>query len=232
MSAAGRSVRLFSDLVTRADEAVSLPAAALAIASVAYPDLDLEASLAELEMMRIEAQALVRAEPGRDRLEVLHELFYDRLGFSGNREDYYHPRNSFLNDVLERRTGIPITLALVFIDLAAAIGVRVEGVGFPGHFLVRELEGGRILDVFSGGKVLGVEDCKRLLVRQGMTGQWRDEFLEGVSRRQMLARMLNNLRRHYTDAGDAAADRAGAVEEMIAILDAVEEDAWRGLPIQ
>jgi regulator of sirC expression with transglutaminase-like and TPR domain len=232
VSSMSRAVRLFSDLVSREDSAISLPAAALAVAAVAYPELDLRASLAELEMMRAEAQVLVRANPGRDKLELLHELFFDRLGFAANRGDYYDPKNSFLNDVLQRRVGIPITLAVIFIDLGNAMGLSIEGVGFPGHFLVRELEHGRILDVFGGGRELVEADCKRLLAKQGIAGQWRDEFLDGVARRQMLSRMLNNLRRHYADGDEGSAGAAGAVEEMVAILDGLEDDAWRGLPIQ
>lgn len=232
MSSTRRAVRLFSDLVSRDDEGIRLPAAALAIASVVYEDLDFEHWLAELEMMGLEAQTLARATPERDRLEVLTELYFDRLGFRGNREDYYDPRNSFLNEVLERRTGIPISMALVFIELGSAIGLGVEGVGFPGHFLVRELEQGRLVDVFGGGQVLSVDQCKALLERQGMTGQWRDEFLEGVNSRQMLTRILNNLRRHYADVGESGSEVAEAIDEMIALQTAVEEDQAKSLPIQ
>ena len=205
---------LFEDLVHRDDASIHLPAAALAMAQVEYPDLELAPHLAVLaDMGRLASQRLRNATSSDDRLARLNHFVFSELGFSGNRRDYYDPRNSFLNDVLERRLGIPITLSLVYVEIAAACGIRVAGVGFPGHFLLRDVATGWILDAYNGGNRLEVADCREMFVGQGFKSkEWNDSLLAPVTKKQFLLRMLNNLRRHYSEAEDTA--RVAALEAM------------------
>jgi regulator of sirC expression with transglutaminase-like and TPR domain len=211
-------VSLFVDLVSRADDDIRLPAAALAVARIAYPGLEMEPPLADLAEVCSDARAAVESRRGSDPVEVLLEVVFEDHGFDGDRENYYDPRNSFLNDVLERRRGIPITLALVLLEAARAADVPMVGVGFPGHFLVCHPPTGRYLDVFRRGLVLERAGLLELLRRQGLgPDAWRDDFLAPVRRSQMLARMLNNLRRHYTQAGNES-----ALSTVIALSHALE----------
>ncbi|MFN2426206.1 MAG: transglutaminase family protein [Candidatus Binatia bacterium] len=200
------AVSLFVDLVSRADQDIHLPAAALAIARIAYPNLDMDFWLEEVAALRQDARIAVERAAHHDPVDALIELIFDEQGFDGDRENYYDPRNSFLNDVLERRRGIPITLSVVLLEAAAGAGVPLAGVGFPGHFIVCHPPSERYIDVFRRGLVLDRPALLELLRRQGLgPDAWRDDFLAPVGRAQMLARMLNNLRRHYTQVGNAAA---------------------------
>jgi regulator of sirC expression with transglutaminase-like and TPR domain len=179
-------------------ERTDLARAALAIARIGYPDLDPTPSLRRLDGLAaaVRPRLAAGASPGTAAAEVAHHLFAE-LRFRGNRDDYYDPRNSYLNDVLERRTGIPITLSVVMIEVGARLGVRLDGVGFPGHFLVRVADGDPpvILDPFFGGRP--VEDAE-LLARYRALGA-RDaphvppEALETTSTPAILLRMLRNL---------------------------------------
>ena len=206
MPAREDAVTLFVDLVSRADRDIHLPAAALAIARIAYPNLDMDYWLDEIAELRQDARIAVDRYPHADPVDSLLEVIFEDHGFDGDRENYYDPRNSFLNDVLERRRGIPITLALVLLEAAQGAGVPLLGVGFPGHFLVCHPPTHRYFDVYRRGLVLDRNGLLELLRRQGLgPDAWRDEFLEPVSRAQMLARMLNNLRRHYTQTGNDSA---------------------------
>lgn len=205
MSGSDNRVSLFVDLVSRADQDIHLPAAALAIARVAYPDLDMDCWLDEIAVLRRDARAAVERGIHHDPVDALLEFVFEEQGFDGDRVNYYDPRNSFLNDVLERRRGIPITLATVLLEAADGAGIPMAGVGFPGHFLVTHPPSSRYFDVFRRGLVLDRTGFLELLRRQGLGADaWRDEFLAPVSRQQMLARMLNNLRRHYTQTGQEA----------------------------
>lgn len=197
---------LFEDLVRRDDASIHLPAAALALARVGYPALALAPHLDQLaDMGRLAAERLRGAASEDDRIARLNHFVFSELGFAGNRKNYYDPRNCFLNDVLDRRLGIPISLALVYIEIAAACRVHVDGIGFPGHFLVRDVSTGWILDVFNGGRRLEVADCREMFTAQGFKrGEWSDALLAPVTKKQFLLRMVNNLRRHYADIADAA----------------------------
>lgn len=208
-------VPLFSDLVSRADADIHLPAAALAIARLRYPEMDVAFYLAELAEIGRDACLMVSRYPEADPIAVLNVLLFEEHGFEGDRENYYDPRNSFLNDVLERRRGIPITLALLYMEAGRAAGVEFRGVGFPGHFLVCHPASGRYVDVFNQGRLLDRAAFLDLLRRQGVGPEgWRDDFLQPVGRSQMLARMLNNLRRHYAQEAD---------QNSLAVLEAMSQ---------
>lgn len=208
--------------MSRADEGIHLPAAALAIARIQYPDLDLPLWLDEMSEIGREAAATVARRNRIDPIRVLNEFLFEDYGFEGDRENYYDPRNSFLNDVLDRRRGIPITLALVYLEAARWAGVAAVGVAFPGHFLVHHPPTGRYLDVYRGGLPLDRAGFLELLRRQGFGPEaWREEFLQPVSRAQVLARMLNNLRRHYAQEANQGA--LAAVAAMSHVLEAARE---------
>ncbi|MBD3883462.1 tetratricopeptide repeat protein [Phormidium tenue FACHB-886] len=216
------------------DEAqISLARAALYLAQEEYPDLDIEDYLNKLEAMAAQVREQLPAELYPLRIiQTLNRYLYEDLGFSGNSESYYDPRNSFLNQVIDRRTGIPITLSLVYLEVAERIGFPMEGIGMPGHFLIRPVgEGMEIfVDPFHQGEVLFLEDCRdRLSQLFGRAVELRPEYLEAVSPRYFLARMLANLKAIYIQQEDLL--RALAAIERILLLfpDALMEQRDRGL---
>jgi len=194
------------------DERIELARACLMIAQGAYPGLDLEHYLAEIEAMAIRLRARLPREHGaEDSVVALNKFLYDDLGYWGNTEEYYDPRNSYLNDVIERRTGIPITLSVLYMELGRRIGLPLEGISFPGHFLVRlRLRGGTlVLDPFTGGAPVSEDELRERLKRvipEGAAGGLSvselplDQFLEPATHRQVLARLLRNLKGIYRDA--------------------------------
>jgi regulator of sirC expression with transglutaminase-like and TPR domain len=188
-----------------------LAAPAFLIARLEYPHLDPGPYLDRLDEMGDAASRRIAADPGHDaplgaRVDALNRYLFTELGFAGNRDRYDDPRNSCLNDVLDRRTGIPITLSLVYIEVARRAGVRAEGVNFPGHFLVRAQHDlhtddpgdGLIVDAFHAGAILNEQDCRALLKGQiGEETAWEPQLLARATRRQILVRMLLNLKRLY-----------------------------------
>ena len=210
----GTASMLSPDLIQEFTEAASSPdpglaGPALLIARLGYPRLDPAPCLARLAEMgvaaaeRLSASHLSAAPHGP--IDTLNRYLFEDQGFVGNTTDYDDPRNSFLNQVLERRTGIPITLALVYIEVARRAGVRVDGVNFPGHFLLRfpfGLEGAHdsavFVDPFGGGTVLTETDCRALLRRHaGDAVTFEPRLLAPATKQQILVRMLGNLKRIY-----------------------------------
>jgi regulator of sirC expression with transglutaminase-like and TPR domain len=178
------------------DAAVPLDEAALLIAACAKPGLDVAEGLARLD----DLAAGVRAPT----LDGLVDHLFHRLGFTGDDDDYYDPRNSFLDDVMERRRGLPITLSLLTMEVGRRIGVPLWGVGMPGHFLMRDKVDPRVfVDPFHGGQQLDERGCRRLyLAMRGPEAAWDASFLDPVERRSMVARMLANLKGVYAQVGD------------------------------
>jgi regulator of sirC expression with transglutaminase-like and TPR domain len=188
-----------------------LASAALLVARIEYPRLDPGPYLDRLEQMGDAAFHFVARDPGHDaslaaRVDGINRYLFTELGFTGNREQYEDPRNSCLNQVLDRLKGIPITMALVYIEIARRAGVRAEGINFPGHFLVRALHDlhtdnpteGLIVDPFHGGAILNEADCRQLLIRHmGEGAAFEPSLLARATRRQILVRMLLNLKRLY-----------------------------------
>ena len=189
----------------------SLAPAALLIARIEYPRLDVEAYLAKLDAMGELARQAVqrRLERTSDTsqlacIKAVNEYLFEEMHFVGNREKYEDPRNSCLNEVLDRRTGIPITLCVVYMEVARRAGLNIDGVNFPGHFLVRCPEvrsrggSGLIIDPFHGGALLSEHDCRLLLQRQvGSEVAFSRSLLAPTTRMQILVRMLINLKRIY-----------------------------------
>ena len=202
----------FAELMARDEAEIDLARACLLIATDAYPGLDVEGYLGEIE--RLAARLRGRLAPGggaEERVLALNQFLFDDLGYSGNADNYYDPRNSFLNEVLDRRTGIPITLSVLYLEIGRRIGLELEGVSFPGHFLVRlRLRGAMlVLDPFSGGEALSESDLRERLQRvipEGAAGGVPvgalplDPFLEPAGKRQILARLLRNLKGIYREA--------------------------------
>jgi len=182
-----------------------LAPAALAIARVEYPSLDAKPYLAQLDRMGVEATARIR-DAGGEPIRAFNEYLYDEQGFVGNRERYDDPRNSFINEVLDRRTGIPISLAVVYLEVAHRAGLSVDGVNFPGHFLLRIRDGivndarsdAGIIDPFHGGARLSEYDCRQLLRQHvGDEAAFDASLLAPATRHDIVVRMLVNLKRLY-----------------------------------
>ena len=196
-------VREFAALVNDVeDERINLARAALTIARIEYPSLDPVPHLAHLEDMANRVRRRISTYSNtQETFRAINGVLFEEEQLKGNTEEYFDPRNSFLNDVLERKLGIPITLALIYSEVARRVGLPLFGVGMPGHFLLKHYEAdGRqlILDPFSRGAQLTPQDCQRRL-EQIYAGQMpmQPEFLAAVSKRQWLTRMLNNLKTIY-----------------------------------
>ncbi|MBA3948668.1 MAG: tetratricopeptide repeat protein [Acidobacteria bacterium] len=222
-----------------ADPAISLTEAALEIARLEYPRLDSSstrealARLGERAAARVETLGVPGGAP-RDRVRALNDVLYDEAGFEGDREHYDDVRNSCLNAVVARRRGIPITLALVYMDIAARAGLTVRGVSFPGHFLVRcDGEGHHddlILDPFTGGVELSETDCRRILMNHmGDDAVFGRALLEPAPPKAIVERMLTNLKRLYVRQ-QAFADARRATDLLLALdPSAADERRDRGL---
>jgi regulator of sirC expression with transglutaminase-like and TPR domain len=210
----------FAHLVRQPETAIDLAEATLLIAKEEYPDLDLAAYLARLEDMGAEVRRL--AGPTQDPHRLIAELseyLFQHLGFRGNADHYYDPKNSFLNEVLDRRIGIPITLSAVYLEVGRRIGLRLHGVGMPGHFLVKYAGPGEeiVIDPFGGGRIVSSVDCQRIL-DQVFDGKRRFEptMLAIVGTRQILTRMLTNLKAIYFN--DEEYGKALSIVERLLIL--------------
>ena len=178
------------------DEKIDMFGAALQIACLDNQEIDCEASLADLRRLSASINAKLPVDANdADRLAMLDQVLFSELGFHGSRADYYNRSNSYVNEVLDDREGIPITLAVVYMELAKRLGVEIHGIGFPGHFLVR-FDGAdgnsEWIDVFERGKRLTREDLAKRYREQ--TGEpLNDSHLEASTSREILSRMLNNL---------------------------------------
>jgi regulator of sirC expression with transglutaminase-like and TPR domain len=177
----------FAALVRGAEASIPLDQAALHIAVVARGSGDLDGALALLDALAEEA-----SEP---TLDGLRRLLFRDLGFVGNAEDYYDPANSYLDDVVQRRTGIPITLAVLMLEVGRRLGVPLAGVSMPGHFLLRDkVDPDVFVDPFARGQLLDRGGCAaRFFAVQGPGSVFDDSFLEPVGKRAILGRMLSNL---------------------------------------
>lgn len=233
----------FTEMLARPDEAIDLAEAALIIAAQEYPGLNEGYYLDRLDSMAADVGLLLAGEVEPHRIiEVLNSYLYGTLGFKGNEADYANPRNSYLNDVLEQRIGIPITLSLVYLEMGKRLALPLEGINLPGHFIIRYQEPapqtlGRLgmgrerldesekagsgeqilLDPFNGGAVLSEEDCARIVREMyGRPMPLASVFTRPVTPRQFLTRLLTNLKTNYVSTEDF--ERALKFEEfMIAI---------------
>lgn len=224
--------RLYQE-VQKPDAEINLALAALYLAQEEYPTLEPDEYLNALDTMALEVQD--RLPPERyplKMLQVINQYLFEDLGFSGNAEDYYDPRNSFLNQVIERRMGIPITLSLVYLEVAQRLDLPMAGVGMPGHFLVRPIREGMeiFVDAFHQGEILFLEDCQtRLQQIYGPTAELKSEFLEPISHRQFLGRMLTNLKAIYLNQGRLPKALAAIERILLLFPNAIMERRDRGI---
>ncbi|MDX2272830.1 MAG: tetratricopeptide repeat protein [Cyanobacteriota bacterium] len=224
--------RLYQE-VQQPDSHISLASAALYIAQEEYPHLDVEEYIAALDAMAEEV--LEQLPPQRYPLKVIqtiNQYLFRDLGFRGNTTDYYDPRNSFLNEVIERRTGIPITLSLVYLEIARRVDFPMVPIGLPGHFLIRPefAEVGIYVDAFHEGNLLFTEDCQERLAQvYGEHAKLQPEFLQPVSHRFFLVRMLTNLKHIYLAEADLQRGLACVERILVLVPEALLEWRDRGL---
>ena len=225
--------QLFAQEARQPERDLDLARAALLVAKEQYPGLAVEQYLARLDQLAEEVKDRLADETAP--LVVLEELtrtLFERNGFRGNTEAYYDPRNSYLNDVLDRRLGIPITLGIVMLEVGWRLRLPLEGVKFPYHFLIR-FQGDALdllIDPFEGGRTRYENQAQELLDRVSVGKvRLRESFLQSATKRDVLARMLNNLKSVYLKAGDPA--RALSVVERMLILrpDGADEQSARGV---
>ncbi len=226
------SAERWKEIVAGPDEEIDLAEAALIIAAHEYPGLDIRAHLARLSEMAATLKRRLRSDisPTETLLALNHYLF-DELGFGPNAGDYYDPRNSFLNEVLDRRLGIPITLALIHVEVGRRVGLALHGVAFPGHFLVKCTlrDGAVVLDPYARGASLGLEDLQqRLRVLRGGALPPTDmvrHMMAAAGKKSILARILRNLKSIYRERGDLA--RALAATDRIIGLEPGSAEEYR-----
>jgi regulator of sirC expression with transglutaminase-like and TPR domain len=189
------------DLLTGRSEELALDRAALELALIEYPSLDIEPFIGILDSYAVElSERLAGRSSGSDYVEVANQYLFGELGFTGNTGNYYDPRNSCLNEVLTARTGIPISLAVVYLEIGRRLAQPVHGIGLPGHFLVqyKDADFAAFIDVFHGGRLLTMAECFDL-ARQSAGVPLSDDprMLAPAGNRQIVIRMLHNLRGVY-----------------------------------
>jgi regulator of sirC expression with transglutaminase-like and TPR domain len=223
-------VDAFAQTVSVPDEDIDLGRAALLIAQARYPELDVEQQLRLLDGLARGARELLGddRDPLRD-CNILSQYLFDEVGLRGNADDYYDPDNSYLNQVLARRTGIPISLSLLYIEVGRRLDIPLVGVGMPGHFLVRHRDVADLyIDPFYAGIMLSAEECANRL--QEVTGgrlQWRADHLEPVGKRAFIGRMLRNLQVIYLQRREYP--HALAVLDLLTVLLPADADEQRDL---
>ena len=215
----GPALRAFRDLVRGPDAALDLGRAALAVARIEYPDLDDSRELDRLDALARRVGAASRGAP-TERLQRLKRLLFDEEGFRGNADEYYDPRNSCLNDVLDRKLGIPITLSVLTMEVGRRVGLDIAGVGLPGHFIVSAMVDGRsvLLDPFHGGAELTPAAAADVAARAvGRPVKIAESHWAPCSRRQIVVRMLRNLKTIYARRSDW--ERALGVIDRLLLID-------------
>jgi regulator of sirC expression with transglutaminase-like and TPR domain len=206
--------------VTLPDSAIPLAEASLILACEEYPQLEISPYLDILDnMAEIAAQKLLPADSPVETIKKINSVLFEIFEFRGATQDYYDPRNSFFNDVLDRRIGIPITLSTVYIEVSRRLNFPIVGVGLPGHFIVKYSDRLQefFLDPFNRGEILTRDDCRnRIYERYGDSVEFSDRMLGRVTHRQILWRMLNNLKEIYLKAH--AFDKGLAIVDMMLMV--------------
>lgn len=221
------SRRLFTEMVTGPEDRIDLGRAALVIASEEYPGLDILRYVAKLEAMAAAVRArLIDGQDPLTKIRCLNAYLFGERGFRGNSDSYYDPRNSFLNAVLDRGLGIPITLSVVYMEVGRRIEFPLQGVGMPGHFIVKPvgLEDEIYIDPFNAGRVLSREDCQELV--QEMYGEqvpFHATFLEPVTKKHILTRILSNLKALYVQTRQYL-KALSVVERLLLIQPTAEQE--------
>jgi regulator of sirC expression with transglutaminase-like and TPR domain len=198
-----RSRRPFQEIAALEEASFPLDRAALILALEEYPDMDIPAYLRRLDMLAARVEVLI----GMNRnpiniIESMNEILFVQEGLRGNESDYYDPLNSFLNQVMDRRLGIPISLSILYMEVARRISFPIDGIGFPGHFLVKHANQGRdiIIDTFDHGRILTLNDCQELLdkIHEGSVSM-NAAYFQPMGKRAIITRMLYNLKDIYIE---------------------------------
>ncbi len=220
------------------DATLSVLEAAVAVAQSEYPQLDALEVLAEVDALADKLRRRIPADAAPlQRLRLVNRYFFQELAFSGNVNDYYDPRNSYLPDVLKTRRGIPITLALLYVELATQVGLSAVGVSFPGHFLVklRMPRGEVVIDPFTGHSLSREELDERLMPykrQRGLVGDFEAPlglFLQSATPRDIIARLLRNLKEIHRTSEDWPRLLATADRLVVLLPESWEERRDRGL---
>jgi len=228
-----RSRRTFQELVTLPEGAVPMAEGALLLACEEYPQLELAPYLDRLDEIGETVRPRLKSNPSPiEAIDTINDVLFGVLGFRGNTDDYEDPRNSFFNDVLERRVGIPITLSAVYLEVARRVEFPLSGVGMPGHFLVKygDEQTELFVDAFNQGEILSRDDCARRFAEIfGDSQPFSERMLARTSPRQILFRMLNNLKSIYLKA--RTFDKGLAMVDLMLMADpsAVEQYRDRGV---
>ena len=224
------ALEYFASLV-QSDEHFPLLEAAASLGQDEYPELDIEEVLERVDQLHARVRQRVPADAGAiQKLRVLNKFFFDEQGFAGNLNNYYDPDNSYVHVVMHTHRGIPISLAVLWLELAQGLGLDAKGVGFPGHFLVKVRlpypnEGQVVMDPFSGESLSKEDLQERLAPLHAETGLLRDgavsdellkHYLRAATPREMVARMLRNLEELHAARQDV--ERLALVRQRLAVL--------------
>jgi regulator of sirC expression with transglutaminase-like and TPR domain len=217
-------------IVASPDDCINLAEAALVIAAEEYPELDVDGYLVRIDVMAASLRKRLRQDiTTTETIIALNHYIFEELGFAGNADEYYDPRNSFLNQVIDRRLGIPITLSVVYIEIGRRVGLSLHGVSYPGNFLVKCVvrDGAIILDPYAGGASLSVEELQQRLqtLHDGVnaTPAAITGMLSAAEGKEILARVLRNLKGIYLQQKDFL-KALSATERIIALSPAAAEE--------
>jgi regulator of sirC expression with transglutaminase-like and TPR domain len=219
VSDAAEARRALGAMVAGDERQIDLPRAALLVALEEYAGLDPQPYIDQLDQLGRTLRSRISGESQPERqIAALNALLFGEEGFRGNAAHYYDPRNSYLNEVLDRRLGIPITLSLISIEVGRRAGLPLSGVGFPAHYLVAyEGEPRLLMDPFECGRMLSLPDCEQLLLDAfGSSARLEPQYLVASSPRQTLARLIRNLKAAYQRAGDLR--RAVRASEQLSVV--------------
>jgi len=223
----------FARIASSGDSAIEIDRAALLIAAEEYTDLMLDDYLGKLDDLaeRVRQRLYVDAGP-HETLARLNQVLFEEEGFRGDDKEYYDPRNSYLNEVIDRRIGIPITLSAVYREVARRVGFELQGVGFPGHFLLKHAteEGEILIDVFYRGQIMTHDDCRERLNQNFKDKlEFHPKQLESTTPRLMLFRILNNLKGIYVNRREHVRALAAVERMLLLVPDSPSEVRDRGI---
>lgn len=227
----------FAEIVSR--EQFNLAEASLMLAQDVYPDIDISGYVGQLDRIAEAIRRRIASDAfAEQKVRALNYYLFNEMRFSGNIDEYYDPRNSYLNEVIERRTGIPITLSILYLEVGKRLGLNLKGVSFPGHFLVKlsVKRGQLVLDPFTGGEAQSEADLRQRLAQvlpsEKAEQAQLDQYLEPATPRQIIARVLRNLKNIYVQSGKLEQALAVMHRMLLVMPESAEELRDRGILYQ
>lgn len=225
--------QVFEKYARRPEEDVDLARAALAFALIEYPDLDLDVEMQRLaELADGVRPRLTQPENALETIKTVTQYLFEEQGFKGNSTHYYDPQNSFLNRVVERKLGIPISLSALTMEIFRRIKMPLVGVGMPGHFMVKYEDSQQeyFIDPFNNGAILDREECrKRFEQNLGDSTPFKDDYLEPTTKRMVLIRMLYNLKSIYATRQETEKTLEVVDRVLVLMPDSLQDIRDRGL---